>query len=280
MTTRQELRQQQSIEAKQNLPSHEPRHLALRWWSGLVLALTLLLLLVNSTLLNPRFVKHEITNSELESLMLNQVNSELTQYGISTSTLKKSTTDKLVDQAVDQVYAGKKIQLDFSPLLNNVNSAVNSQLSQYGLSTAMFSQGSSATIANTINSNVNAQLNTAEVTQLIDGIQVAKLVVKILLVINLLLLLVMLLKSIWRQQLLVTWSWGGLVGLIIYSLLILGIKTLAVQLGSFNSDLSPFISQVAGDFLKTGIHYSLVLAIVVVLLFLGRLLKSWWQVRR
>lgn len=280
MTTRQELRQQQATDSKQKLPSNEPRHLAFRWWSGLILAITLLLTLFNSTLLNPRFVKHEITDSALESLILNQVNSELTQYGISTSTLKKSTTNKLVNQAVDQVYAGKKIQLDFSPVLNNVNSAVNSQLSQYGLSTAMFSQGSSATITNTINSSINDQLNTTEVTQLINGIRVAKLVVKTLLVVNLVLLLVMLLKSIWRQQLLVSWSWGCLVGLIIYSLLIAGIKTIAVQLGSFNSDLSPFISQVAGDFLKIGIRYSLGLAIVAVLLFLGRFLKSWWQVRR
>lgn len=280
MTTRQELRQQQTTESKQKLPLHEPRHLAFRWWSGLILAITLLLALFNSTLLNPRFVKHEITDSALESLMLDQVNSELTQYGISTSVLKKSTTNKLIDQAVDQVYAGKKIQLDFSPVLNNVNSAVNSQLSQYGLSTAMVSQGSLATITNTINSNVNAQLNTAEVTQLINGIQVAKLVVKILLVVNLILLLVMLLKSLWRQQLLVSWGWGCLIGLIIFSLLIVGIKTLAVQLGSFNSDLSPFVSQVANDFFRTGVHYSVGLAMVTVLLLLGRLLKSWWQVRR
>lgn len=279
MTTRQELRQQQSTDTQQQLPSNEHRHLALRWWSGLILALTLLLVLFNGTLLNPRFAKHEITDSTLESSMLNQVNGELTQYGISTSALKKSTTDKLVGQAVDQVYAGEKIQLDFSPLLDNVNSAVNSQLSQYGLSTALLPQESSATIANTVNSNINAQLNTTEVTQLIHGIQVAKLVVKILLVVNLILLLVMLLKSLWRQQLLINWSWGCLVGLIIYSALIVGIKTLAVQWGSADSDLSPFVSQIASDFLGIGFHYSVGLAVVTALLFGGRLLKSWWQLR-
>src|SRR5699024_11994507 len=78
--------------------------------------------------------------------MLNQVNSSLIQYGISTSVLKKSDTDKLINQAIDQVYAGEKINLDLSPIVNNVGTSVNSQLAQYGLSTSMLPAGSSSAI--------------------------------------------------------------------------------------------------------------------------------------
>ena len=79
-----------------------------------------LALLVNSTLLNVNFVKEEVTSSSLESVMLSQVNSGLTQYGISTSVLKKSDTDKLINQAIEQIYAGEKINLDLSSVVNSV----------------------------------------------------------------------------------------------------------------------------------------------------------------
>lgn len=95
MTTRSELRAQRQKEDKDDVvkepvtPVKHQHHFFMRLWGIIWLTLLLLTLLINTTLLNAGFVKKEITNSSLESVMLSQVNSSLTQYGISTSVLKK-----------------------------------------------------------------------------------------------------------------------------------------------------------------------------------------------
>lgn len=175
MTTRSELRAQRQEKVEKPIEETPKKHHFLYClWGIICVTLLGLALLVNSTLLNVNFVKEEVTSSSLESVMLSQVNSGLTQYGISTSVLKKSDTDKLINQAIEQIYAGEKINLDLSSVVNSVNSSVNSQLAQYGLSTSMLPAGSSSAIAGNINSMVNIQLNTPEVAQLINGIKLLK----------------------------------------------------------------------------------------------------------
>lgn len=138
MTTRSELRAQRQEKVEKPIEeTPKKRQFLYCLWGVICVTLLGLTLLINSTLLNVNFVKEEVTSSSLESVMLGQVNSSLTQYGISTSVLKKSDTDKLINQAIDQVYAGEKINLDLSPIVNNVGTSVNSQLAQYGLSTSM-----------------------------------------------------------------------------------------------------------------------------------------------
>lgn len=206
MTTRSELRaQRQETEAVEEPVTKTParHHFLFRLWGIICLTLLALGLLLNVTLLNPNFVK-EITSSSLESIMMSQVNSSLTQYGISTSVLKKSDTDKLITQAVDQIYAGEKINLDLSSVVNSVSSSVDSQLAQYGLSTSMLPAGSSSAVTNNINSIVNSQLNTPEVSQLITGIKIAKTSVNIILVICLISLVLLIIRGYGNDILLKT----------------------------------------------------------------------------
>lgn len=283
MTTRSELRAHQREEEDPSIdptPVKHQHHLMFRLWGTLLLTLLLLAVLLNSTLLSKNFVKHEITTSSLETVMLDQVNSSLTQYGISTSVLQKSETDKLVNQAVDQVYAGEKINLDLSPVVNNVGSAVNSELAQYGISSSMLPAQSTATVTANVNSAVNKQLNTPAVAQLTTGIKVARVVVNIVLLVSLVLLVVMIVKSIWQHHLISSFSWVSFLSLLLFAVVVNSIRVVATQMGAQFSDASPFISQFADDFQQRGMTYVYLLAVVAIILFGWRIVKRIWQPHR
>lgn len=281
MTTRSELRAQRQGHLKTTIEETPKRHYFLYClWGVLSVILLGLALLVNSTLLNVDFVKKEVTSSSLESVMLNQVNSSLTQYGISTSVLKKSATDKLIDQAVDQIYAGENINLDLTPVINSVNSSVNSQLAQYGLSTSMLPSGSSSAITGNINSMVNNQLNTSEVTQLIDGIKIAKTVTNVILMISILSLGVLIIKGIWQHHLIGSFRWICLWGTVFYTGIIMAFHAAAIQISESQSDLSPFISQIANDFQQIGFRSSIIMIVISIVLFILQFVKLKWQPRQ
>ncbi len=281
MTTRSELRAQRQEKIEKPIEETPKKHHFLYClWGIICVTLLGLALLVNSTLLNVNFVKEEVTSSSLESVMLSQVNSGLTQYGISTSVLKKSDTDKLINQAIEQIYAGEKINLDLSSVVNSVNSSVNSQLAQYGLSTSMLPAGSSSTIAGNINSMVNIQLNTPEVAQLINGIKIAKTVVNIILVISIISLVILILKGLWQHHLIGSFRWICLWGTVLYTGIVMTIHAIALQMGAGQPDISPFISQVANDFQQTGFHGSMMLIVISIVLFILQFVKRKWQPRQ
>lgn len=292
MTTRSELRAKRQQEEEQTelapteqvepapAPAKTGHHLFFRFWGIVFVTLLSLALLLNGTLLNKDFVKHEITTSSLETVMLDQVNSSLTQYGIPTTALQKSDADKLVEQAVDQVYSGQKISLDLTPVVNNVNSSVNSQLAQFGLSTSMLPAGSSATVAGNLNAAVNNQLNTPQVTGLITGIKIAKAVVNITLLVSAIMLVVLVIKAILQHHGLASFSWISLLGMVVLLAVIAAIKAIATQVGAQFSDISPFISQLTDDFAQRGMTYAFLLAGVAVILFALRIGKQIWQPHR
>ena len=282
MTTRSELRRtqrQEKVEQSIEVTSQK-HHFLYCLWGVICVTLLGLALLVNSTLLNVNFIKKEVTSSSLESVILSQVNSSLTQYGISTSVLQKSDTDKLINQAIDQIYAGEKIKLDLSPVVNSVNSSVNSQLAQYGLSTSMLPAGSSSAITSNINSMVNSQLNTPEVAQLINGIKIAKTITNFILAISIIGLIVLILKGLWRRHLISSFRWICLWGTILYTGTVMAIHALALQIGEGQPDLSPFISQVANDFQQTGFHISMIIIVVSIVLFILQFVKRKWRPRQ
>ena len=282
MTTRSELRRRQRQEkVEQSIEvTSQKHHFLYCLWGVICVTLLGLALLVNSTLLNVNFIKKEVTSSSLESVILSQVNSSLTQYGISTSVLQKSDTDKLINQAIDQIYAGEKIKLDLSPVVNSVNSSVNSQLAQYGLSTSMLPAGSSSAITSNINSMVNSQLNTPEVAQLINGIKIAKTITNFILAISIIGLIVLILKGLWRRHLISSFRWICLWGTILYTGTVMAIHALALQIGEGQPDLSPFISQVANDFQQTGFHISMIIIVVSIVLFILQFVKRKWRPRQ
>lgn len=161
-----------------------------------------------------------------------------------------------------------------------MNSSVNSQLAQYGLSTSMLPAGSSSAIAGNINSMVNIQLNTPEVAQLINGIKIAKTVVNIILVISIISLVILILKGLWQHHLIGSFRWICLWGTVLYTGIVMTIHAIALQMGAGQPDISPFISQVANDFQQTGFHGSMMLIVISIVLFILQFAKRKWQPRQ
>lgn len=289
MTTRSELRAKErtksSEEPAQSVPAESQsfpkakHYFRFRIVGTFFLTLLTLMMLINSTILNRDFAKHQIESSSLESLMLDQVNSSLTQYGISTSVLSKNETDKIISQAIDQVYSGEKINLDLSPVLANVNSSVNDQLAQYGLSTSMLPAGGTSSITSNVNSAVNSQLNTPVVAQVTTGIRIAKVVVNLILFASLAMLVILIMKAGWQKHLLASFSWISLLTLLVFNLLVTGIKVVVSQSGAQFPDLSPFITQVVEAVQQRGMTYSLLLGGLAIILFVIRAAKRFWQPR-
>lgn len=283
MTTRSELRAQERAQegpAVKKQPGEavkQGHHIRFRVWGMILLTVLMLMMLIDTTLLNKNFVKQEIDNSSLESVMLAQVNSTLTSYGIPTSVLQKSTTNKIINQAVDQVYSGQKINLDLSPVVGSVDSSVNSELSQFGVSTSMLPAGSVSAATGDINAAVNKQLNTSAVAELTSGIQIAKVVVNVVLLANLVFLLIMLLKSLWQHHLVASFSWIFLSTAVLFTLIVNAIRAVASQAGSQVPDISPFIAQVAEDFQQRGMTYTFFLTGLAIILFGIRLIKRIWR---
>ena len=83
MTTRSELRAQRQEKVEKPIEETPKKHHFLYClWGVICVTLLGLTLLINSTLLNVNFVKEEVTNSSLESVMLNKAKSSLIHYWI------------------------------------------------------------------------------------------------------------------------------------------------------------------------------------------------------
>ncbi|MGN1279212.1 MAG: hypothetical protein ACI4T4_00860, partial [Limosilactobacillus sp.] len=181
MTTRSEIRaQREAAEQASPPPASDPApvvaksHHFFNLWGTICLVLFVLSTILNATVLNPKFILHEVRNSVMETTITDQVNGALERYGIPTSVLTDKDTDRLLNQAVDQVYAGKNIHLDLSTVTQRAGAAADSQLAQYGLGGV--GSAASAALSQNVNSVVNAQLNTPTVANLANGIHLAKTV--------------------------------------------------------------------------------------------------------
>lgn len=272
VTTRSELRAEQQ-ESSLEAPSPKPRHHFLfRLWGVICLFLLSIGCLLNMTLLNADFVKNEVNSSPLESVILSQVNSNLTQYGISTSVLKKSDTEQLINQAVDQIYAGEKINLDFSRLVTNANATIGSQLAQYGISNSILAN-SSAALTNNLNTMVNGQLNTPEVAQLTAGIRVAKMVTNIVVILSGLCLLVMVGVALWQRHFMGSFAWICLWAAGLTAGAVVLARTIGYQASQQQADIGPFIAQLADDIQQRGLINAAIIGVIGGGLFLLRLLK-------
>lgn len=235
------------------------------------MVLLMLSLILNQTILNAKFVTNEITHSDLSSTLIENINGSLSQYGISTSAISKREANRLITQAVDQVYAGKKINLDLEPVVSGLDNSVSQAAAQYGIEGQLPNSVSSG-ISSTLSASINNQLNTPEVEQFTSIISIVRTVNHLIMIISVLVLLFLIILTVLRRNFVQVFSWIGLWGTIIGCLLIMGLAEMIVQLGSLYPDYSSFTAQLATAFRSQALHLWLIILVLTILLFGYRLL--------
>lgn len=272
METRSAIRrkQQEKLSSSSEKPHRHPLTIV---WGTILVVLLMLSLMLNQTLLNARFVNHEISRSNLSSTLMETVNSNLSQYGISTTALSDKEANKLVTQAVDQVYSGKEINLNLQPVINNVGNSASQTAARYGIS-AEVTNSMTSDVSDEVASAINNQLNTSQVKQFTSMISIAKTVDHVVALISAIGLGIMILVAVLRKYFIRSFSWVGLWSSLITYVLILGLGALINQIGSNYPDFSSFTAQLGTDFHSQAIGSWLVLLIFTVILFGWRIVRG------
>ena len=272
METRSAIRrkQQEKLSSSSEKPHRHPLTIV---WGTILVVLLMLSLMLNQTLLNARFVNHEISRSNLSSTLMETVNSNLSQYGISMTALSDKEANKLVTQAVDQVYSGKEINLNLQPVINNVGNSASQTAARYGIS-AEVTNSMTSDVSDEVASAINSQLNTSQVKQFTSMISIAKTVDHVVALISAIGLGIMILVAVLRKYFIRSFSWVGLWSSLITYVLILGLGALINQIGSNYPDFSSFTAQLGTDFHSQAIGSWLVLLIFTVILFGWRIVRG------
>ncbi|WP_269257400.1 hypothetical protein [Limosilactobacillus vaginalis] len=263
-------KQQEKLSSSSEKPHRHPLTIV---WGTILVVLLMLSLMLNQTLLNARFVNHEISRSNLSSTLMETVNSNLSQYGISTTALSDKEANKLVTQAVDQVYSGKEINLNLQPVINNVGNSASQTAARYGISAEVTNSMTSG-VSDEVASAINSQLNTSQVKQFTSMILIAKTVDHAVALISAIGLGIMILVAVLRKCFIRSFSWIGLWSSLITYVLILGLGALINQIGSNYPDFSSFTAQLGTDFHSQAIGSWLVLLIFTVILFGWRIVRG------
>ncbi|MDD6432486.1 MAG: hypothetical protein PUF79_05100 [Lactobacillaceae bacterium] len=283
MTTRSEIRAQREAAEKENQspvadpePVVERSHHFFNFWGTICLILFVLSTVLNATILSPRFVLHEVRNSVVETTITDQVNGALERYGVPTSILTDKDTGRLLNQAVNQVYAGKNIHLDLSRVTQRAGAAADSQLAQYGL--AGVGSAASSALSQNVNSVVNSQLNTPAVENLANGIHLAKVVVNAIFMVTGIGLVALAILAIFGRHFAQSFSRMGIWTVVVDGALCGLLGKLAPQLAADQPDYTAFVAQLSTDFMRTAFTtIGLVLVVTIILLIwriVGRRLLS------
>ncbi len=283
MTTRSEIRAQREAAEKENQspvadpePVVERSHHFFNFWGTICLILFVLSTVLNATILSPRFVLHEVRNSVVETTITDQVNGALERYGVPTSILTDKDTGRLLNQAVNQVYAGKNIHLDLSRVTQRAGAAADSQLAQYGL--AGVGSAASSALSQNVNSVVNSQLNTPAVENLANGIHLAKVVVNAIFMVTGIGLVALAILAIFGRHFAQSFSRMGIWTVVVDGALCGLVGKLAPQLAADQPDYTAFVAQLSTDFMRTAFTtIGLVLVVTIILLIwriVGRRLLS------
>lgn len=173
--TREELRRQREAktppEPTEPVEKH-PWHLG-RYLVAIFVALFFMVgLWAHQTVLNESKVEATFTNATVLSTVQSELNSGLTQYGL-TDLVTTSDTKAILHQLVSEVYENRKLSLDLTSITDRVSNQANASLSVYGVQIpSQLTNG----VAGTVNTAINNQLNTSQLQGLEQGIQVAKIV--------------------------------------------------------------------------------------------------------
>ncbi|WP_314737869.1 hypothetical protein [Limosilactobacillus urinaemulieris] len=273
METRSAIRRKQQQKTLNNGLEQPHRHPLVIVWGTILVVLLMIALILNQTFLNARFINHEISRSNLSSTLMETVNSNLSQYGISTTALSDKEANKLVTQAVDQVYSGKEIDLNLQPVINNVDNSASQMAARYGISAGVTNSMTSG-VSGEVASAINSQLNTSQVKQFTSMISIAKTVDHVIALISAIGLGLMILVAALGKYFIRSFSWVGLWSSLITYVLILGLGEIVNQIGSNYPDFSSFTAQLGTDFHSQAVSSWLILLIFTIVLFGWRIVRG------
>lgn len=280
MVTRSELRAQQraastqSTNNKKDLQTPVKKHHLFNLWGIISLGLLMLCLIMNVTFLNRQFALREIKDSVIATTITDQVNAGLGRYGIPNSALTNRETNRLLTQAIDQVYAGEKIKLDLSPVTAHVGSGIDSQLAQYGLAGA--GSTTAAALNQNVNDEVNAQLNSPTVTKFIHEVQIIRTSVTIIMMVTGLILVVMIIHAILHQHLITSFSYICIGAAIIDGFFVWVVTKIGPQLVEDQPDFVSFVAQLVADFSRRAAAMLSVILVIGLALLAVRVIRWGW----
>lgn len=269
MMSREEMRRQQKQTAAPVKKTH-PHHF---WASFLGVLLTLIIavgLLLNATVLNADFAADELADSPISTQLKEQVNSSLSEYGVSGSLLTTKETKRLVKQAVKQVYAGKNIKLDLTNIEKRLQSKVDDELGAYGLSTSMLPDSATSQFNSQLTNQVNQKLNTSEVQTAAKTITTIKTVVNVMLIISGIALAVLMVWSLFTHCFLQIFSWSTTWTAALYFGLVWLIKLGIAQAAQTEPDYASTIVKIGNDVLIKGWQMAWLLLILALVWWLWR----------
>ncbi|MDC2829503.1 hypothetical protein PO250_04105 [Limosilactobacillus mucosae] len=269
MMSREEMRRQQKQTAAPVKKPH-PHHF---WASFLGVLLTLIIavgLLLNATVLNADFAADELADSPISTQLKEQVNSSLSEYGVSGSLLTTKETKRLVKQAVKQVYAGKNIKFDLTNIEKRLQSKVDDELGAYGLSTSMLPDSATSQFNSQLTNQVNQKLNTSEVQTAAKTITTIKTVVNVMLIISGIALAVLMVWSLFTHCFLQIFSWSTTWTAALYFGLVWLIKLGIAQAAQTEPDYASTIVKIGNDVLIKGWQMAWLLLILALVWWLWR----------
>lgn len=218
MTSREEYRRQQGLGDDDNqaeevaAPPKSPNHLRIH--SIINLAIVLWLFLASfwlyRTIFNKQFAIREASSTAVADQIDSAVDSALEQYNLPHSILTKKETNRLVREAVSDVYDNQRISLDLSPITNQLQSSVSGALSSYGIDSSLAGNSINA-ISTQLNSVVNDKVNNDDVKNFTAGLHTATLIDQAVMAVSGILLVVQLVAAIFRRYLLKLFAWAGII---------------------------------------------------------------------
>lgn len=179
------------------------------------------------TVLSEQTAKTTLTTPTVVATVQSELNSGLTQYGL-TNLITATDTKAVLRQLITEVYQDQPLALDLSAVTERASRRADNALSVYGVQVPT---ELTAGVAGTVNTAVNAQLNTSELKTVQQNLQVAKQVASVTLVVSGLLVVLGAVREFFNHSL---GRYLAVVGLVSGSLLWLLTWLLQSQAATFN----------------------------------------------
>lgn len=179
------------------------------------------------TVLSEQTAQTTLTTPTVVATVQSELNSGLTQYGL-TNLITATDTKAVLRQLITEVYQDQPLALDLSAVTERASRRADNALSVYGVQVPT---ELTAGVAGTVNTAVNAQLNTSELKTVQQNLQVAKQVARVTLVVSGLLVVLGAVREFFNHAL---GRYLAVVGLVSGSLLWLLTWLLQSQAATFN----------------------------------------------
>ncbi len=253
-------------DAKQSGMPVQSHHWVTRLVGTIALIILLFCSLAQTTVLNERFMTKELVNSSLANEVQNDINANLSSYGIQGRIVTTDQTNKLLKQAIHQVYQDEPIQLNTSDVVNSIQNRAGNTLSKYGISSSLVNSVPTSSISNQLASILNNRLNTKDVAKLENDIHVARTITIIGLVTSIIILVLLAVRGMVTKSIVADFRWMTLISGIV-SVGVLSLIKPANYASSYAS-FSSSIMQVSRSILKIGWQMVCIDIIIAVLLFI------------